>query len=316
MELSPGVDRALDRGAARLDPQPLPGRRSARSGRLAGGSRRALRARRLDERPHQQRARPPPHHSREEWVTGRADGHRGHGGVLPSPARRRPLLDRASEAPGTPGAPSTRRSPSPSITAPRNCAKSAASRPRADARLSGRLPRPLPRYPQAPACLGRRSTIRTTIGVAAVRRGAAQAGSNGVVYRSRAGPGRGVPGLLPPGARPQRAAPAGTTSSAGRASPRPTCASCSTCYLGLMHPWHDCYVDDALVEAAFPVIIEVPNGARTSTSSTRKPVCCGSIAFFTAPSITRPTTASSPARSATTATRSTRWCSARSRCIR
>ena len=28
-----------------------------------------------------------------------------------------------------------------------------------------------------------------------------------------------------------------------------------------MHPWHDCYVDDALVEAAFPVIIEVPNGS-------------------------------------------------------
>src|SRR4051794_26010025 len=29
-----------------------------------------------------------------------------------------------------------------------------------------------------------------------------------------------------------------------------------------MHPWHDCYVDDALVEAAFPVIIEVPNGSK------------------------------------------------------
>ena len=28
-----------------------------------------------------------------------------------------------------------------------------------------------------------------------------------------------------------------------------------------MHPWHDCYVDDALVEDAFPVIIEVPNGS-------------------------------------------------------
>src|SRR4029453_7531120 len=26
-------------------------------------------------------------------------------------------------------------------------------------------------------------------------------------------------------------------------------------------PWHDCYVDDALVEAAFPVIIEVPKGS-------------------------------------------------------
>ena len=29
-----------------------------------------------------------------------------------------------------------------------------------------------------------------------------------------------------------------------------------------MHPWHDCYVDDALVGAAFPVIIEVPNGSK------------------------------------------------------
>jgi inorganic pyrophosphatase len=28
-----------------------------------------------------------------------------------------------------------------------------------------------------------------------------------------------------------------------------------------MHPWHDCYVDDALVESAFPVIIEVPKGS-------------------------------------------------------
>ena len=28
-----------------------------------------------------------------------------------------------------------------------------------------------------------------------------------------------------------------------------------------MHPWHDCYVDDALVEDAFPVIIEVPKGS-------------------------------------------------------
>jgi inorganic pyrophosphatase len=29
-----------------------------------------------------------------------------------------------------------------------------------------------------------------------------------------------------------------------------------------MHPWHDSYVDDELVEAAFPVIIEVPKGAK------------------------------------------------------
>lgn len=29
-----------------------------------------------------------------------------------------------------------------------------------------------------------------------------------------------------------------------------------------MHPWHDSYVDDELVESAFPVIIEVPKGAK------------------------------------------------------
>src|SRR5919108_5029584 len=29
-----------------------------------------------------------------------------------------------------------------------------------------------------------------------------------------------------------------------------------------MHPWHDSYVDDALVEAVFPVIIEVPKGSK------------------------------------------------------
>jgi inorganic pyrophosphatase len=29
-----------------------------------------------------------------------------------------------------------------------------------------------------------------------------------------------------------------------------------------MHPWHDNYVDDALVESAFPVIIEIPKGSK------------------------------------------------------
>ena len=29
-----------------------------------------------------------------------------------------------------------------------------------------------------------------------------------------------------------------------------------------MHPWHDSYVDDALVESTFPVIIEVPKGSK------------------------------------------------------
>ncbi len=29
-----------------------------------------------------------------------------------------------------------------------------------------------------------------------------------------------------------------------------------------MHPWHDSYVDDAQVETAFPVVIEVPKGSK------------------------------------------------------
>ena len=28
-----------------------------------------------------------------------------------------------------------------------------------------------------------------------------------------------------------------------------------------MHPWHDSYIDDAQVDAAFPVIIEIPKGS-------------------------------------------------------
>jgi inorganic pyrophosphatase len=29
-----------------------------------------------------------------------------------------------------------------------------------------------------------------------------------------------------------------------------------------MHPWHDTYIDDALVETAFPVVIEIPKGSK------------------------------------------------------
>jgi inorganic pyrophosphatase len=28
-----------------------------------------------------------------------------------------------------------------------------------------------------------------------------------------------------------------------------------------MHPWHDTYIDDATVAAAFPVIVEIPKGS-------------------------------------------------------
>ena len=29
-----------------------------------------------------------------------------------------------------------------------------------------------------------------------------------------------------------------------------------------MHPWHDIYVDETVIESAFPVIIEVPTGSK------------------------------------------------------
>ncbi|NUR53004.1 MAG: inorganic diphosphatase [Acidobacteria bacterium] len=29
-----------------------------------------------------------------------------------------------------------------------------------------------------------------------------------------------------------------------------------------MHPWHDSYIDDALIATAFPVVIEIPKGSR------------------------------------------------------
>src|ERR1041384_6355721 len=29
-----------------------------------------------------------------------------------------------------------------------------------------------------------------------------------------------------------------------------------------MHPWHDSYIDDALIATAFPVVIEIPKGSK------------------------------------------------------
>ena len=29
-----------------------------------------------------------------------------------------------------------------------------------------------------------------------------------------------------------------------------------------MHPWHDSYVDDALIASEFPVVIEIPKGSK------------------------------------------------------
>ena len=83
-----------------------------------------------------------------------------------------------------------------------------------------------------------------------------------------------------------------------------------------MHPWHDNYVDDAIVATAFPVVIEIPKGSKNKyeldkeTGMLRLDRVLYSAVYYP------PTTASSRGRSATTAIRSTRWCSDRSRCIR
>ena len=29
-----------------------------------------------------------------------------------------------------------------------------------------------------------------------------------------------------------------------------------------MHPWHDCYVDEAVIATGFPVVIEIPKGSK------------------------------------------------------
>jgi len=29
-----------------------------------------------------------------------------------------------------------------------------------------------------------------------------------------------------------------------------------------MHPWHDSYIDDSVVETTFPVVIEIPKGSK------------------------------------------------------
>jgi inorganic pyrophosphatase len=83
-----------------------------------------------------------------------------------------------------------------------------------------------------------------------------------------------------------------------------------------MHPWHDTYVDDTLVEKAFPVIVEIPNGSKNKyeldkeTGLLRLDRVLYSAVHYPADYGFIPRT------SAMTATRSMRSCSARSRCTR
>ena len=99
---------------------------------------------------------------------------------------------------------------------------------------------------------------------------------------------------------------------AGRAVVR--CRSVS--YTG-MHPWHDIYVDDHMIAQRLPRRHRSADGQQEQVRARQGDrACCGWTASSTAPCTTRPTTASSPARSATTAIRSTPSCWARNRSIR
>jgi len=49
----------------------------------------------------------------------------------------------------------------------------------------------------------------------------------------------------------------------GAQSSQDTCLMEVSCELNLAsHPWHDTYVDDAVIDRAFPVIIEIPKGSK------------------------------------------------------
>ena len=85
-----------------------------------------------------------------------------------------------------------------------------------------------------------------------------------------------------------------------------------------MHPWHDSYVDDAIVGTAFPVVIEIPKGSKNKYELDKETglLKLDRVLYSAVPSTIRPTTASFHARIATTAIRWTRWCSRRSPCTR
>ena len=96
-----------------------------------------------------------------------------------------------------------------------------------------------------------------------------------------------------------------------RLSPRPPLIRSRS-----MHAWHDIYIDDALIEKTFPVVVEVPMGSKNKYELDKETGFLRLDRVCTARSTIRPTTASFPARSATTAIRWTPWCWGRSRSIR
>jgi len=83
-----------------------------------------------------------------------------------------------------------------------------------------------------------------------------------------------------------------------------------------MHPWHDIPVDAATIGDAFPVVIEIPKGSKNKYELDKR---TGFLrldrVLYSA--VHYPADYGFPRRpTATTAIRSTRWCSARNRSIR
>jgi inorganic pyrophosphatase len=80
-----------------------------------------------------------------------------------------------------------------------------------------------------------------------------------------------------------------------------------------VHAWHDIYVDEELIERAFPVVIEVPKGSKNKYELDKETgllrldrVLYSAVHYPANYGFVR-------APSATTAIRWTRWCWARSR---
>jgi inorganic pyrophosphatase len=83
-----------------------------------------------------------------------------------------------------------------------------------------------------------------------------------------------------------------------------------------MHPWHDSYIDDAVIATVFPTVIEIPKGSKNKyeldkeTGLLRLDRALHSAVYYPADY------GSFRGRSATMATRSTCSSSGRSRSIR
>ncbi len=142
----------------------------------------------------------------------------------------------------------------------------------------------------------------------AFAQGLLESRSNGIVYRSVRHPGGECVACFRP-ALVQNVRVGGHYEFRWEGRPEPIIKRTQqTCYLEL------CILGTTVMSTTpssrrrFPSSSKSRKAARTSTNWIRRRGCCGSIASSTARCTIQPTTASSRARSATTAIRSTRWC--------